>query len=158
MEFLIRLTRISPTHHRFAYTRPDGSGEELEFETKSFLFHDLLHFAVETEAGLKNSFYGKLLKGELYAKLMEEPPRLEDTQEIAHTERIVGGLTSVIKQGKDASAFISTMQNLFSAYGEELPGYLTETFIQNVQERMRRLQGEWQALPFGETMEIRFSY
>jgi len=49
---VVRLTRVSPTHHRFAFGRADGSGESLELETKSCLFHDLLHFAVETEAQL----------------------------------------------------------------------------------------------------------
>ncbi len=58
----LRFTRVSPTHHRFEYRRPDGSGEAVEMETRSFLFHNLLHYAVESEAGLRGSFYGILGK------------------------------------------------------------------------------------------------
>ncbi len=66
---IVKLTKISPTHHRFEYVRADGTGEKLELETKTFLYHDLLHFAVESEAGLKNSFYGLLEKKEDYTAL-----------------------------------------------------------------------------------------
>ncbi len=59
----VRLTRISPTRHTLAYTLADGTGATLPLETKSLLFHDLLHYAVETEAGLTESFYGSLAKG-----------------------------------------------------------------------------------------------
>ncbi len=49
---VIRLTRISPTHHTFAYVGANGTEHALKLETKTYLFHDLLHFAVESEAKL----------------------------------------------------------------------------------------------------------
>jgi hypothetical protein len=58
MPLLIQLTRVSPTHHRSAYRREDGSGGAHELESKSFLTHDLLHFCAETEAALTDGFYG----------------------------------------------------------------------------------------------------
>ena len=59
---IIKFTNVSPTRHRFEMIREDGSREQADLETKTFLFHDLLHFAVESEAFLADSFYGKLLK------------------------------------------------------------------------------------------------
>ena len=58
----LRFTRVSPTRHRFEYRRADGTGEAIEMETRSLLTHDLLHYAVESEAHLKGSFYGILGK------------------------------------------------------------------------------------------------
>jgi len=148
----IHLTRISPTTHAFEYKRADGSGERLELETRSFLLHDLLHFAVETEAGLKHSFYGNLAASEKYESLAA----MNDTAggEIGLTERIVGGLTGFLKKDVEPYEFLALMQNIFDATGEKLPLWLTEDFLDRVKERMRKLQGEWNALPFGETMTL----
>ncbi|HEX5051990.1 MAG TPA: hypothetical protein VFZ65_09475, partial [Planctomycetota bacterium] len=66
---LVRLTRTSPTHHRMEIVRDDGTREQHELETRSCLLHDLVHFAVETEAALGNSFYGRLAHGVAYAAL-----------------------------------------------------------------------------------------
>lgn len=87
----IRLTRLSPTHHAFGYSRADGSAEDLSLETKSFLLHDLLHFAVEREAGLQRSFYGTLARGANYGSL--NSPDMIWQGEAATTERVGGGLT-----------------------------------------------------------------
>ncbi len=52
----LRFTKLSDERHRFEYRRPDGTGEAIEMETRSLLRHDLLHFALEREAGLRGSF------------------------------------------------------------------------------------------------------
>jgi hypothetical protein len=54
MTLKLRFTRVSPTRHRLEYRREDGTGEAIAMETKSLLVHDLVHFAVESEAGLKD--------------------------------------------------------------------------------------------------------
>ena len=36
------------------------------------------------------------------------------------------------------------------------PRWLSGAFIDAVRERMRRLEGQWKATPFGETMELVF--
>lgn len=154
MELVVRLTRISPTHHTFAYTRTDGTGESLELETKSFLFHDLLHFAVESEAALQHSFYGNLANSSSYATLAELNGDAEG--EIGMTERVVGGLTGYLKGTADDETFIALMKNMLDATGETLPTWLTPTFLTRIKERMRRLQGEWNSTPFGETMQLQF--
>ncbi|MEO5927337.1 MAG: hypothetical protein ABIO72_01410 [Patescibacteria group bacterium] len=153
-ELVVELARISPTQHRFSYRRPDGTGEALELETKSFLFHDLLHFAVETEVGLQHSFYGNLARSSSYSLLAELNGEAEG--EIGMTERIVGGLTGFLKQESDRGAFLLLMQNMLDATGEQLPFWLTETSLTNIKERMRRLQGEWNALPFGASIKLDF--
>src|SRR5688572_31396455 len=70
---LIRLTRLTNERHRLELVRDDGTREARELETRSALLHDLVHYAVETEAGLGASFYGRLARGETYEALTAEP-------------------------------------------------------------------------------------
>lgn len=156
LELHIGLTKVSPTHHRFQYSRNDGTGESIELETKTFLFHDLLHFAVEIEAGLHDSFYGLLAKSKNYTSLSKPlDSQSFSSDEIGVTERVVGGLTGFLKSGTEPDHFISIMQSMFDATDEPLPNWLTPEFVSQVQERMRKLLGEWNGTPFGETMRLR---
>ncbi len=154
---LLRFTRTSPSHHRFEYRRPDGTGEAIEMETRSLLFHDLLHFAVESEAHLKGSFYGILGKIGGYEELVVAGGTALGG-EIAITERVVGALTGALKaESFDPDGFIDELTDYLDLYDERAPRWLTAEFTLAVAERMRRLQGEWNALPFGQTMELEFS-
>jgi hypothetical protein len=156
---VLHFTRISPTHHRFEYVREDGTTETKELETRSCLFHDLLHFAVETEACLARSFHGLLLRGHSFAELMAKDPlrgAAVDHGEIGMTERVVGALTNVVRRNGDPRAFLAIMNNMAESCGESLPSWLTEGLVVRVKERMRKLAGEWNATPFGKTLELRF--
>lgn len=154
----IELTKISPTHHHFAYTRVDNTGEILELETKTFLFHDLLHFAVETEARLANSFYGTLAKNGVYADFKNENQNMDISGEAGMTEKIVGSLTGTLKNNLSPQEFLSSMKNWLDATGEQTPPWLTEDFVLRIQERMRKLLGQWNGTPFGKTMKLNFPY
>lgn len=83
--------------------RTDGTHDQHEFETRSLMTHDLVHFAVESEAKARGGFYGTLAEG-----------------------------------------------------GLAPPDWLTGDFMRCVLERLRQLQGQWRATPFGQTMELRF--
>jgi hypothetical protein len=152
----LRFTRVSPTHHRFDYRREDGTGEALEMETKSFLFHDLLHFAVESEAQLRGSFYGILGKIGGYEELVVAGGAALGG-EIAITERVVGALTGALQEDDlDDDAFVAQVAEYLDLYEERAPRWFTPAFIAAVRERMRQLTGRWNATPFGETMELLF--
>jgi hypothetical protein len=150
----ISLTRVSNTHHRFAYTRSDATSEVAELDTRSFLFHDLLHFAVETEAFLQDSFYGRLDRGATFADLRAEP--FDTSGELAQTERIVGMLTGFLKDSPEPADFLERAVTMLRDTGADVPPWLTLELLMRVKERLRRLLGEWNALPFHQTMELRF--
>lgn len=155
-ELALSFTRTSPTYHRFEYRRPDGTGEAIEMETRSLLFHDLLHFAVELEAGLRGSFYGILAKIGGYEEL-RVAGGMALGGEIAITERVVGALTGALsREGLDADAFVNQITEFLSLYDEGAPRWLTRDFVLKVRECMRQLEARWKATPFGETMELAF--
>jgi hypothetical protein len=150
----LRFTRLSPTHHRLDIVRADGTSESAELETRSFLFHDLLHFTVESHASLAHSFFGSLAAGKSYAELAAKDASLAG--ELLTTERIVGPMTSFVQGKMDASALRIGLANMYEALGEPVPGFVTDTFIAAVAGQTRALMGQWKATPFGQTMELKF--
>ena len=155
----LRLTKLSNTHHRFAYVRGDGTGQQLDLDTRNFLAHDLIHFAVESEGRFNNSFYGLLDRGETYESL-GDADITSDTHpggaEILMTERIVGAFTALAKGTATPAQVVAGIKNLLDAHEESMPPWLTVEFAEQVAERLRRLQGQWKSIPFGETMELKF--
>ncbi|MFI4974778.1 MAG: hypothetical protein ACHP84_09595 [Caulobacterales bacterium] len=149
-------TRISPTHHRFEFRRPDGTGEAVELETRGGLVHDLIHLAVESEAGLRGSFYGLLAKIGGYEELVVNGGAALGG-EVAITERVVGALTGAMTdEDLDAEPFVARVTEFLDIYEERAPRWFTADFVLAVRERMRRLMGRWKATPFGETMQLTF--
>jgi hypothetical protein len=154
---VLRFTRVSEDRHRFEYRRADGSGEAIEMETRSLLAHDLIHYAVESEAGLRGSFYGILAKIGGYEELSVAGGAALGG-EVAITERVVGALTGALAEDQlDADAFAERVTEYLELYNERAPRWLTSAFVLAVRERMRQLLGCWQATPFGETIELEFS-
>lgn len=152
---ILRFTKISPTHHRLLYETASGKTESTFLETKSFLLHDFLHFAVETEAKLISSFYGSLATGASYDELNDRKNPYPGKEKL-NTERVIGPLTSVIKGNSTPKQCLEGIVALFEAYHEPVPEYISETFIIAIKHTMRKLMGEWNKKSFGESMELLF--
>jgi hypothetical protein len=56
----IAFHKISGQRHALEIVRAGGRRERVECETRSYLTHDLLHYAVEAEACLQDGFWGRL--------------------------------------------------------------------------------------------------
>jgi hypothetical protein len=152
----LRFTRISPDRHRFEYRRADGTGEAIEMETRSLLLHDLTHYAVESEAQLKGSFYGILARIGGYQELSVNGGAALGG-EIAITEIIVGALQGALPSDElDAGALLASVTEYLELLDHRPPRWFTPAFVLAVRQRMRQLMGRWKATPFGDTMELEF--
>jgi hypothetical protein len=153
----LRFTKLSDARHRFEYRRADGTGEAIDMETRSLLTHDLVHYAVESEAQLKGSFYGILARIGGYEELTVGGGAALGG-EIAITERIVGALQGALAEDHlDEAAFQAQVAEYLELFDERAPRWFTPAFVAAVRERMRQLTGRWKATPFGETMALEFS-
>lgn len=154
---LIRLTRLTNERHRLEFVRDDGTREARELETRSALLHDLVHYAVETEAGLKASFYGQIASGKTYEALMAEP---SSDPEAMQTEAVVARIQGAAKNdawtGVDPKSLAESIAGGFRALAREPPAWLTGDLIVRVRERLRRVQGQWRATPFHHTLTMEF--
>jgi hypothetical protein len=171
----ITLRKISDLRHRLEIIRNDGSRDTVELASRSFLVHDFLHYAVETGARLEASFWGMLASGKSFKDVHESFAMVCPSDratllqsEAAATEAVVGALTGVVQERTQerakertherasGEAAIAGLTRLFEAQERVLPAWLTVEFVDGVRERMRRLRGEWRAVPFGGEMTIEF--
>ncbi len=155
----IIFTKISPTHHSLELLRDDGSCEYTEIETKTFMPHDLIHYAFESEAGLQNSFWGLLDKDKTLAELNDKQfltDLIQSNSEIAQTEMITGILHGLAKGEATVEQTMAGVENAFSAKSIPVPDYLTRDFLTKLKERFRQLLGKWSAMKKGEKMELEF--
>jgi hypothetical protein len=154
---LIRFTRLTNDRHRFEIVRDDGTREAHELETRSTLAHDLAHYAVELEAGLSQSFYGRLARGTRYAELLATPA---EGPEALQTERVVAmlqGASKMADRGKpDPQRALSRLVSSFAATGDERPAWLTPDSLSRIIDQLHRLHGQWRATPFHEALELKF--
>jgi hypothetical protein len=154
---LIYLTRLTNDRHRLEVVRDDGTRELRELETRSALLHDLVHYAVETEAGLRASFYGRLARGETYEQLTATP---SEHPEAMQTEQVVGRLQGIAKNdawpGVDPDDLAASIAAGARSLGHEPPAWLSGDLIARVRERLRRVQGQWRATPFHQALVLEF--
>ena len=155
---LIRFTRLSNDRHRFEIVRDDGTRESHELETRSTLLHDLAHYAVETEAGLKESFFGRLAQGVTYSELTTMQPT---TAEAMQTEIVVVRVQNTYRRGDETPGTTPGEETQRLAAGfrsteSEPPAWLTEDFVARVRDRLRQVQGQWRATSFHQTLELEF--
>jgi hypothetical protein len=150
----ILLTKISDQRHALEIVRIDGSRETVELVTREALFHDLLHYAVESSLPTRCGFWGTLASGKTMDDLNDRTG--ESVKENANTlylvEGIVGVMSSVVHMPVDQA--FAKLRWFSESQGQEPPEWCTESFVAEVSERMRRLQGQWKATSYGESMEI----
>jgi hypothetical protein len=150
----IYLRKISDDRHALTIVRDDGRTDSVECETRSHLLHDLLHHAVEAEAGLDGGFWGSLAGGKTLAELNDKTP-MEQGGQMLMIEQIVGAMSGVTK-GVSGEAIVAGLCRNADALSWTIPTWLTPSFVTAVQERMRRLVGQWKATAYGESMELRW--
>jgi len=151
----ILLRKISDQQHELAIVRDSSARESVVCETRSYLGHDLIHYAVEAEAGIEGGFWGSLARGRTLAE-MNDRARMapgSDTAEIATVEQVVGVLSGAAK-GQSTAEVVSMVERYAAATNDPVPAWLTESFVAAVQERMRGLLGAWKATPYGGTMTL----
>jgi len=154
----IRFQKLTNDRHRLTIIRIDGTSESADLETKSLLKHDFIHLALETEAQLKKSFWGLVASGksflELSENMKEKTTRPASDEEVACTEMLVGALTGAEKQSIDSATFVKNFSTWCKEVAMTCPTWLTAECIDRTRERLRHIQGKWNATPFGEVMEI----
>jgi hypothetical protein len=69
----IVLTKTSDRRHGLELVRSDGSRESVELVTREALFHDLLHYVVESSLRMQGGFWGTLASGKTMADLNDRP-------------------------------------------------------------------------------------
>lgn len=149
----VLLHKLGNQLHALEIVRDSGERERVECETRSVLVHDFIHFAVEQEARLTEGFWGKLASGTTLAEMNDRARPAAPDDAMTEIERLVGALSMAAK-GTPPAEVVEKMKSYSAALELGVPEWLTDTFVGKVQERLRRLRGEWDATPYGGTMEL----
>src|SRR5262245_42615113 len=133
----IRLTKLDDQRHELEVLREDGSREQAELETRSCLFHDLTHLALEEAAGFDQGFWGSLAGGRTLAELggRAGEPEPEYTGVRLQIERAVVMLQGMARSGEDPAAVHARITDLLAAQGQSPPPWLTIGLVEEVHER-----------------------
>jgi hypothetical protein len=149
----IAFRKITDERHALEIASDGGPCEQVECETRSYLVHDLLHYAVEAEAGLRSGFWGSLARGRTLAEMNDRTGAMSGDPEMAAIEQIVGPLHPSTK-GRSPREVAEGMRRFAESLGTTMPAWLDEAFVASVQERMRRLLGQWRDTRCGERLEL----
>ena len=151
----ILLHKLSDERHVLQIIRADGRSEQVDCETRSYLYHDLLHYAVEAEAHLEGGFWGNLAAGKTLAQMNDRTGKAMQAEapQMMAIEQVVGALSGIAK-GRSADAIFAAVHDAATSAGVAFAPWLTSELASAVQERMRRLLGHWKATPYGEAMTL----
>jgi hypothetical protein len=123
-----------------------------------FPLHDLTHFAVETELGYAQGFFGLVAEGWDITDFGRPWPRGELPAEALLAELIVGFLDGERASGTRWS--IEELRASAASYavqsGRPVDLGVREMDLDRIRERRGQLFGQWAALGAGETLELRF--
>jgi hypothetical protein len=140
----VELTPLDPQRHRLRVIRDDASTESVEIETRSYLFHDLCHLAVEAEVGLGDGFFTAVAAG---------GPLAADRDAVGSASQdawLAEHLAARLQSSWRRATTDEIRSTLVSVAPDRVDG---ETAVRIV-ERLRRLVGHWEATRHGETMRI----
>ena len=150
----ILLTKTSNDRHLLEVVRNDGSRDKIELVTREALFHDLLHYAVESSLPTSRGFWGTLASGKTFDDVNDRKGEAtkENAEQLYMVEGIVGVMSGLAEMPVDQA--FDKLCWFRETQGQELPEWCTREFVADVAELMRRLLGRWKATTYGETMEI----
>lgn len=151
----ILLHKISNDRHALELVHGDGHRERMTCETRSYLQHDLLHYAVESEATLDGGFWGSLAGGRALAEMNDHTGSApaDDGAELMVIEQVVGALSGALRD-PSPDAVVAALRRYAASLGSAPPRWLESGLVAAVQERMRQLVGRWRATAFGSVMEL----
>jgi hypothetical protein len=89
----IEIQKVSSNTCQYTIIKQDNSLEIRQFDTKTYLLHDVCHYVVEKHLNYSNGFWGMLSKGHSFVELTGKTNPL--TPELRFIEQIVGPVQSV---------------------------------------------------------------
>ena len=140
--------------------RPDGSStwQKQQKHAAFFPLHDLTHYAVESELGIANAFYGLIAAGWSIDDTEGQGPRGALPIEAIFVESVVGTLDAERASGSrwTADEFNDSLARHFARSGRPVPRVLTDAELARVRKRRAELFAAWHELPAGGAIDLTF--
>jgi hypothetical protein len=157
MALTLRYKKKGDGSAAFTAVRSDGSSTTAQIGAAGGFgpVHDLAHYVVESQFGIKKGFLGLLAGGwsvEDFTKGVVDRMIREGVISDAGRAEVVAGLLS----GDAFSPFPLSVEDFnwtIHSQSAEIPG-LTADELANLRQRLSTLRDQWSALNAGETLEL----
>jgi hypothetical protein len=169
LKMKITFTRTGERTYTTVAARDDGVTLHVpSHDRPALLPHDLAHFIVEQELGLKQGFWGSVAAGALFPGMTvvsgRQPPHAADRSRSiiramgqlgTEAEVLVGVLVKIAHAGMEenweAARSILVREWRPNRPSRDLP---TAEEVRRVSARLREAQADWQSLPIGESLTV----
>jgi len=138
---IVGFVKISDRRHLVEVRRRDGTSEQVELDSRSFLRHDLAHYAVEAELGLAAGVWGSVAAGASFDS------RGIDGADVELAERLAGPIQTAIRVRAEPDRIHAV---LLAVLGTEV----STDVAASLHHRIRALMGAWAATPYGDVMTL----
>jgi hypothetical protein len=141
--------------------RADGSETWQKQQGSHALFfplHDLTHFAVETELGIGEGFFGVIAGGWSIEETGQRGVATTLPSDALFVEHVVGTLDTERASGSrwTAAEFNESLALKARTDGRPVPRPLTDDELLRVRKRRAELFAQWHTLAAGGTLELHF--
>jgi hypothetical protein len=140
----IGIKRASAYQCEYTVTRDDGSVEVISLDTKTYLIHDVCHFAVEKHLAYANGFWGMLSQGFSFGELFGKDNM--QAKELRLIEEVVGPVQSVYWGHIRKEDF----QQFIEHTGFDVPEGVLDACLGEIEGILRM----WEPLSVGESLAL----
>ena len=142
-------------------TRRDGTSDwqkQTGPQAMFFPLHDLTHYAVETELGITDAFYGLVARGWSIEDTTGKGKRGPLPADALFVENVVGTLDTERASGSrwTADEFNENTARFAAQGGRPAPRPLSDDDLARIRKRRAELFQAWHDLPAGRTLELHF--
>ena len=154
----IRLKKGRDGPDSLACVRDDGTSTWRRIQ-RGLAFHDLAHYAVETETGVEDGFFGLVASGWSFEAFADAEERSHVPPEAMWVELVVNQFLTEAASGElyDAGAFHEHVALVGERIGLVDPRRLEAEEIARVRGKLVALVARWRSLAPGETLELPFT-
>ena len=143
------------------FRRQDGTEEWQKQNGHQALFfplHDLTHYSVETELGIRDAFYGLVAAGWSIEDTTGKGARGPITANAVFVESVVGTLDTERASGSrwTAEEFNENTSRFAKNGGRAKPRQLTDDDLARIRKRRAELLSAWHELAPGRTLDLDF--
>jgi hypothetical protein len=160
-ELMIHLTKRADGDSVLRCTRADGSvtwqhhsGPQAAF----FPLHDLTHYAIESELGFRQGFFGLIADGWDITDTGGKGTRGALPEETIAVEHLVGSMD--VQRGSRTRWTAAELNEQAAKHaalgGRSTPRAVTDDEFVRIRERIAILIGQWTSLPAGRTLALEF--
>lgn len=137
----VHFVKLSEQRHRVEVHRADGTHDTADLDTRSFLRHDLAHYAVEATLGLQGGVWGSIAAGGSF------DGNDLDGADMTLAETLAGPVQTLMRIEAPPDEVYDTIMRV-------APETASREVADHLHAWMRALTGRWRSTGYGDALEL----